>query len=312
VHRGFRRDDFLRGAREVRRRGMEIRTGVILGLPRDTMEGFLGTVEFVKDNGLGDGVEIYPLSVLPGTNVRARAAELDLRYMPDPPYWVLGNGAMREPDFVEALEIAEAAFDIDFFQPVLPRFENPWPGLVSYRDLRAPGEAARFLAEIRSSPAILATSLSLLLGGPGPREPRELEAIGRVVRAASPHTSVRLVVEHDRMPPYAPWARVADAFHVPGSYLDRIHYYATDAQGRFSVRLLHLTGDPVVAERYFANADAPPFDVLLRYSRRLLEPGSVLDRMVPLLVPDELSTVERAALAERYRGAEGLIVYDRT
>jgi hypothetical protein len=311
VHRGFRRAEFVRGASLLRDRGIAVRTGVILGLPRDTMEGFLHSVEFVKDNGLAEGVEVYPLSVLPGTDLRARAGSLGMEYMTEPPYWVLSNGAMREPDFVEALEIAEAAFDIDFFQPILPRFGNPWPGLARFRDLRAPGAASRFLAEIRSSPALLASSLSLLVAGPAPREPAELAAIGREVIAASPHTTVQIVVEHDGAPPYEPWARVATAYHVPGHYLDRIHYYATDAQERFSVRLLHLTGDAAVAERYFTDADAPAFDVILTYSRELLAPGSVLDRLVPLLVTGRLGDAERGALTARYRGAEGLIVYDR-
>ena len=311
VHRGFRRTDFLRGARLLQERGIAVRTGLILGLPRDTMDGFLRTVEFVQDAGLAEEVAIYLLSVLPGTTLRARAAALDLSYMPEPPYWVRSNGAMRGPDFAEALRLAEAAFDLDYFHPILPRFGNPWPSLISFRDLRPPGAAARLLSAVRARPASLASRVSLRLAGPEPREERELAALGRAIAAASPHTLVQLVVECATAPPYPPWARIAEAFQAPPSYLDRIHCYAADAQGRFSVRLLHLTGNPAVAERSCTDPAAPAFDPLLRYSRRLLEPGSALDRLVPLLVEGELRADERTALASRYRGAEGLIVEER-
>lgn len=311
VHRGWRREDFVRGGALLQEHGIAVRTGVILGLPRDTMEGFLLTLEFVRAHGLADGMELYPLAVLPGTTVRSRAAALGLEYMRDPPYWVLSNGAMREPELIEAIELAEAALDMDFFQPVLPRFSDPAPGLVGFRDLRGPDAAARFLEELRAHPECLSSRLALLLDGPLPHHGEALLATGRRVHEASPHTLVQLVVDCQRPPPYASWDRLARSFFAPGRYFDRIHYYKRDPQERFSVRLVHLTGDADVAERYYTDPDAPPFDLLLRFSPALLRAGSVLEHLPPLLVEAGvagLSPASRAALAERYRGAENLIV----
>jgi hypothetical protein len=308
VHRGWRKAEFLRGAERLRERGIAVRTGIILGLPRDTMEGFLRTIELVKENGLADGAEIYPLAVLPGTALRSRAAELGLESMSLPPYWVLSNTAMREPDFIEAIELAEAALEIDFFQPVLPSFGDPAPGFLGFRDLREPGSASRFLVELLARPERLASRLTLLLRGPLPLEPDALEAMGRRLAASGPHTLTTIVVDCDSPPPYAPWDRVARSFFVPSHYFDRIHYYKRDRQERFSVRLVHLTGSEGAAERSYTDPEASPFDLLLRFAPALLREGSVLDRLPPLLVPAALGPAARSALAERYRGAEGLIV----
>jgi hypothetical protein len=180
---------------------------------------------------------------------------------------------------------------------------------VGFRDLRPGGSCGRFLEEIRSRPQSLASSLTLLVAGPSPSEPGTLEAIGRRVVEVSPHTLVQLVVDWAAFPPYAPWERIASAFHVPWHYLDSIHYYKVDQQERFSVRLFHLTGDTTVADRYFTDDDAPPFDLLLRFSAALLDPeSSLLDHRPLLLLDGAAGPLDTAALEHRYRGLEGLIV----
>jgi hypothetical protein len=221
---------------------------------------------------------------------------------------VLSNTAMRESDMLEGIGLAEAALDMDFFQPVLPCFRSPAPGLVGFRDLRERGASERFLAELRSSPEILAVRLTLLLSGPAPADPESLELLGRRIMEASPHTLVQLVVDCDEAPPYPPWERAARAFYVPEHYFNQIHYYKVDRQERFSVRLTHLTGDPDVALRSCIDAQAPPFDLLLRFSSALLRDGSILDRLPPLLVEGGLAPEENRELAERYQGLEGLIL----
>ena len=80
VRRPWNRDRFLRGASLLSGQGIAIRTGVILGLPADTPEGFRATVRFLEEAGLADGMEVYPLAVLPGTDLRRDAASLGIEY----------------------------------------------------------------------------------------------------------------------------------------------------------------------------------------------------------------------------------------
>jgi hypothetical protein len=64
-----------------------------------------------------------------------------------------------------------------------------------------------------------------------------------------------------------------------------------------------------VAERYFTDDDAPPFDLLLRFSARLLDPGSALLDHRPLVLLDGAAgPQDTAALERHYRGLESLIV----
>ena len=309
VSRGFRRAEFLRGARLLADRGIRVRTGIIMGLPCETPSTFLETITFVRDAGLGDGAEVHPLAVLPGTGLRRRAAALGLDYMGRPPYWVLSNGRMGPTEMAGALREAQDLLDLDFFPPALAHFRDPAPGLTGYRDLRRAG-AARILArELEDGAILLATSLTLRLAGPEPGDPEALARIGRALRRRSPHTMTQLVVECSRPPPWDPWEDVAAAFHEPDHYLDRVHYYHAEAQMRHSTRLIHLTADPATASLYYTPGAGERlcFDLHLRYTPALERNPEILDHQPPLVARDTARDLPPAVVSA-YRGAENLIV----
>ena len=64
-----------RGVALLKEAGIEVTTGIILGLPGDTPEGFSATLEWLKRTGAYSVVHPFVLSVLPGTDFRARSGK---------------------------------------------------------------------------------------------------------------------------------------------------------------------------------------------------------------------------------------------
>jgi hypothetical protein len=79
------------------------------------MAGFRGSVDFVVDNGLCDDLQVFVLSVLPGTDFRERHQQLGLRFSPDPPYPVESTLGFNEEQMLLALDYAEARMDMSLF-----------------------------------------------------------------------------------------------------------------------------------------------------------------------------------------------------
>ncbi len=80
---------------------------LIYGIPGDTLEGFGKSLDFalgLRPNHL----DIFPLAVLPGTELREKAAELGLEYDPDPPYTFLSSPGFDERDREKASDLCRA------------------------------------------------------------------------------------------------------------------------------------------------------------------------------------------------------------
>ena len=334
VRRTFRREAFLRGAGLLRAQGIAIRTGVILGLPGDTLEGFADTLRFLQEFGLGAEAEVYPLAVLPGTELRERARELDVTYMPLPPYWVLRTAGFSETDLFRAVRLAEEALEGELFPPIVPRFTDPAPGITACLDLRA-GTPAAALHSLRLQEAFgagaaagggqgagrgagpglgpmrLANSVTVLLSAAQLASTAGLDdllRLGEHLLAANPFGLYQLVIEGAEVPPLEPAVRLAEAFHNPGSYFDRSRYYQEDEQNRFSARLFHLTADLDAARRHY---EQPlPLDLILAYTPRLLASGRDLLEEHPLLLLERpLPADEQKAIREIYAGRTKLLIF---
>ena len=117
-------DRFLKGTRLLGEREITVAVDLIMGLPEDTPEAFRRSVDFVADNGLGEDVQLFPLSVLPGTEFRQRHRELGLLFDADPPYTVLQTPAFDQAEFLSALDYAESRLGTAFFPP--PNLDIAW------------------------------------------------------------------------------------------------------------------------------------------------------------------------------------------
>jgi hypothetical protein len=320
VGRGFRREAFLCGAALLQAQGIQIRTGVILGLPGDDLEGFAATLAFLKDHGLAAGAEVYPLAVLPGTALRGEAASIGVGYMPTPPYWVLRAPGWSETDLFRGVRLAEEELEGELFPPLVPRFADPAPGITSCLDLRSGSPAAslrclQLLERAATDPGSLglASCVTLLLSAAQLASAAgldELRRLGERLLAANPFALFQLVIEAQRSPPLEPALHLAEAFHRPGNYFDRSRYYQEDPQGRFSARLYHLTTDLQAARRHYEQL--PPFDLIVEYTPRLLSAArDVLEEHPILLIRHSLKDEEEKELREIYKGHPKLLVFQR-
>jgi hypothetical protein len=303
VRRPWNRDRFLRGASLLSGRGIAIRTGVILGLPADTPESFRATVRFLEEAGLADGMEAYPLAVLPGTDLRRDAASLGIDYQRFPPYHVLSTPTMSGEDLAGCIRWLEQERRAQYFPPVAPTFRDPSPGLVGFLDLRSPGAAEAAPASFDR----LANRVTLLAGDGLISNPERLEQLGGRLLAASPSSLVHLVLETDAPLPDPLLERLAEAFHDPAHYLNRTRLLDDDLQGRASIRLFRLSADARAADRALRAGER--CDLVLRWPARPAPLARTLLADHPFVLTDPgLAPAETARLRAGYRGLERLLL----
>jgi hypothetical protein len=97
---------------------------LIVGLPGDDLQGFSRSLEFVVENNLHDDVQVFPLSVLPGTDFRLRSSELGLRFEKSPPYSLIENPTFCADDLLMAFDHAEARLDVVLYP--MPDLDVSW------------------------------------------------------------------------------------------------------------------------------------------------------------------------------------------
>ena len=124
----------VNGAQLLKQRGIVPAIDLIVGLPGDDLQGVSRSIEFVAQHQLTDDVQVFPLSILPGTDFRLNSAALGLRYHPKPPYTLIDSNTFSAEDLLLAVDHAEVRFDVVLY---------PMPDLdVSWKS-RAEGSQAR-------------------------------------------------------------------------------------------------------------------------------------------------------------------------
>ena len=306
VGRQFDMRKFARGASILKEEGIEIRTGVILGLPCDTVDDFGRTIDFVASLGLTDTMELYPLAVLPGTTLRKRADELGLCFMKRPPYWTLSTPTMGMGDLIKAIALLEEKTGLEFHQPMAPHLQKKSGGFVSLLDLRgAKAAAAMRLALERSGE--LANVLTLLIDEKHLRRTAELEHFGDQLLRHNPHSLYQLVLRMDAKPDCDALSHVAEHFFNPGHHLNSLHHFDCAPQHRHSVRVFQVIADCALIKQYYD--DPWPVDLVWQYTPGALRwAKGVLDKLPFLLMATGIPPRERKALRKSYHGHEERLI----
>lgn len=91
----------IEGMKNLRDAGIDLKIGIIPGLPGDSPVEFHRTIDILCNEGLGDFLELYPLMILPGTAIRERADRDNVRFQELPPYYYLGGWGIDENDILE-------------------------------------------------------------------------------------------------------------------------------------------------------------------------------------------------------------------
>lgn len=115
---------FLKGSLLLKERDILPRIDLIAGLPGDDLEGFKHSIGFISENNLDDDVQVFPLSVLPGTSFRKNSKKLNLIYEPCPPYTIIETDTFSKEDLLLSFDYAESLFDVALFP--LPELNVSW------------------------------------------------------------------------------------------------------------------------------------------------------------------------------------------
>lgn len=104
---GFNRKEFARKVASLGAAGVSFGIDLIYGLPGDRLLDFEEGIDFAL--GLGPNhLDLFPLALLPGTELADKAEELGIEADPKPPYLVRGTRELPPVDLAKAASLAEA------------------------------------------------------------------------------------------------------------------------------------------------------------------------------------------------------------
>ena len=118
-------DAFARGCRAMRDAGIRVRTDLIIGLPGDTADSVRRGIDWLVATKAHSEVQVFYLSLLPGTAFRQQAARFGLEYQPRPPYYALATPTLQTEQMAQLMAEAQAAFATEFDPLPGPRLDLP-------------------------------------------------------------------------------------------------------------------------------------------------------------------------------------------
>lgn len=107
VNRPFNRKQFVRNIKILNNAGVTFGFDLIYGLPGETFKSFKEGIEFAVSL-YPNNLEIFCLSVLPGTDLFERAQQLNLTYEQQPPYHILHTDRFSAEELKHAERLAKA------------------------------------------------------------------------------------------------------------------------------------------------------------------------------------------------------------
>jgi hypothetical protein len=206
--------------------GIEVTTGVIIGLPGDTPEGFSNTVEWLRRTGCYSVVHPFVLSVLPGTDFRSRAAQLGLKYRPRPPYHVLETSTFSPDAIRGALLECEDVFGMELDHVPLPSLVDSGAGVMT--ELPRAEHVTKWIVDPLHDRGrnVLLALLPLATdpftfwfrGRGGPDAEQSALALLDLFARENPHTVIAVVTEFEKLPAPTFFQRILDVVGQPGIY----------------------------------------------------------------------------------------------
>ena len=107
VNRPFNSKVFVRNIGFLNEAGVVFGFDLIYGLPGESLAGFKNGIDFAISL-YPNNLELFCLSVLPGTDLADRAEQLQLNYEKKPPYHVINTDKYSKTDMLTAKKLSEA------------------------------------------------------------------------------------------------------------------------------------------------------------------------------------------------------------
>jgi len=118
---------FERGMEALRSHGIDVKVDLMLGLPGDTPDGMLTTLDFLGRRGFADNLQVFRTQALPGTFLRRRSQKLGIEFEPRPPYHVTHTPTWPVHLLTESISMVEDRLGTDLSLIEAPVVELPWP-----------------------------------------------------------------------------------------------------------------------------------------------------------------------------------------
>lgn len=247
---------FAQGATLLKKRGIVPAIDLIVGLPGDDLQGFSRSVGFVVENNLQDDVQVFPLSVLPGTDFRLRSNELGLRFEKSPPYTLVENPTFCADDMLMAFDHAEARMDVVLYP--MPDLDVSWKlgqknTEANAQDIAVKIGNRRYVAKVQlnaNRPVSELESLAKRLTQPyqifihpGLSDPGAIKTAIKVLSAANPFTPFEIVFLEPGQLPHTPSILIAAKLQRP-HFLDQDLRYLFPREGNRAVLFTLVSCDP--------------------------------------------------------------------
>ena len=246
---------FAQGATLLKKRGIVPAIDLIVGLPGDDLQGFSRSVEFVLENNLQDDVQVFPLSVLPGTDFRLRSNELGLRFEKSPPYTLVENPTFCADDMLMAFDHAEARLDVVLYP--MPDLDVSWKLGRKNTAANAPDIAVKIgnqryaakvqlndnrpVSELKSLAKRLTQPYQIFIH-PGFSDSDAVKTAIEVLSAANPFTPFEIVFLEPRQLPHTPSILFAAKLQRP-HFLDQDLRYLFPREGNRAVLFTLVSRD---------------------------------------------------------------------
>jgi radical SAM superfamily enzyme YgiQ (UPF0313 family) len=120
IHRVLRPEKLLEGVRSLQSRGIKVTVDIIAGLPGDTLRDICQGINWIVEQDAYDYLMLYPLSLMPSTELKKRAAELGLVAMPYPPYFLTRGPRMPARGICHAFHYYEKSMEEDISPLEMP------------------------------------------------------------------------------------------------------------------------------------------------------------------------------------------------
>lgn len=129
IGRGGNPNNVLRGAKYLKQSGIIPIIDLILGLPGDTPSSIIKATNELVNLDLGDQIQSFILSILPGTKLKSKAAELGLNYNKKPPYNITQSGLFSLSDLLQSREEISDILGYDPDPPPRPVLSDTFSGM---------------------------------------------------------------------------------------------------------------------------------------------------------------------------------------
>lgn len=228
---------FAAGVTRMDRRGIVVKTDLIIGLPEDDEASVRRSIEWVRQRKLDADVQVFHLMVLPGTELREKADTFGYERLRRPPYYATRTKWMDEAVMRRLIEYAGEVFELEFDAPARALVGAPTARGEGYWS-RATVDATTTRADATAAAASAANALTVTV-----KDVASGKAFLEELVRANPFATLDVLVAADD-PRRDDLLALKEAGATPDAYLNGYHRFQVPAGSLVSTRVSVLARAP--------------------------------------------------------------------